>query len=88
MISLPIVVLLLITRKQRVVRAPNDRSVFLVGLAWFFVGLVLMAVYVFMDVPFWLGVPVAVVGLIYQVIGLWRPWKIKEKKWIFLKANR
>jgi len=34
-----------------------------------------MVAYVLMDVPFWIGLPVAVLGLVYQLVGLWRQWK-------------
>jgi hypothetical protein len=76
-VSFLVVVLLLGTKKQGV-RTPNCRGLFLFGLVWFFVGVVLMAVYVLLGVPFWIGIPVAVLGLVYQVFGLWRQWKTQR----------
>lgn len=74
-----LVVVLLLTAKKQGIKAPNYRGLFLFGLVWFFVGLVLMAVCMFMDVPFWIGIPVAALGLMYQVVGLWRQWKTQGK---------
>ena len=73
-----IVVLVLNTRKQKV-KAQNHRGLILFGVLWFFVGVALMVAYVLMDVPFWIGLPVAVLGLVYQLVGLWRQWKSQEK---------
>jgi hypothetical protein len=64
-----IVVLLLSTRKQKT-RVQNCRGLILFGVLWFFVGVGLMVAYVLMDVPFWIGLPVAVLGLVYQLVGL------------------
>jgi phosphatidylserine synthase len=72
-----IVVLLLNTRKQKT-GAQNCRGLILFGVLWFFVGVGLMVVYVLMDVPFWIGLPVAVLGLVFQLVGLWRQWKTQK----------
>jgi hypothetical protein len=73
-----IIVLVLITGKQK--GTPRAyRRVVLTGLLWFFLGLALMVAYIFMNTPFWIGLPVAVIGLLYQLIGLWRQWKVQRK---------
>jgi uncharacterized membrane protein len=73
-----IVVLVLNTRTQKV-KAQNPRRLILFGVLWFFIGVALMVAYVLMDVPFWIGLPVAVLGLLYQLVGLWRQWKSQGK---------
>jgi phosphatidylserine synthase len=73
-----IVVIVLSTRKQNV-RTQNYRRLMFFGVLWFFVGVALMVAYVLMDVPFWIGLPVAMLGLVYQLVGLWRQWKPQEK---------
>jgi len=73
-----IVVLVLNARTQKV-KAQNYRRLILFGVLWFFVGVALMVAYMLLDIPFWIGLPVAVLGLVYQFVGLWRQWKYQGK---------
>jgi len=66
-------------KKHGALVEPNYHGVFVLGTIWFFVGLVLMVIYVLSDIPFWIGLPVAVLGLFYQFVGLAIQRKRKKK---------
>ena len=74
-----LVIVVLSSMKKQGVRVPNYRGLFILGSALFIIVLVLMAVFVLVDVPFWIGIPVAVFGLVYQIIDLLRQWKTQGK---------
>jgi hypothetical protein len=63
-----VVVSLLLT--WLLLRKQKYRALFRVGMIWFFAGLALMAVYIILRVPFWVGLPLSILGLAYQVVSL------------------
>ena len=49
---------------------PDYRTLFKMGIIWFPLGLVTMALYFLLDIPFYIAVPLFAVGIIYLVISL------------------
>jgi hypothetical protein len=70
---------LLKKKRHGALQEPNYRGLFVFGTIWFFLGLALMVVYVVFGIPFWIGLPVSVLGLVYQFVGLANHQKWKKK---------
>ena len=49
---------------------PDFRAFFSMGIAWFAAGLVIMGIALLFDVPFLIGLPLTIMGIVYLALGL------------------
>jgi amino acid transporter len=57
-------------KKEGKLEEPNYRSFYIMGIIWIPFGIVLMVVYFILQIPFFVGIPLFALGLIFLIIGL------------------
>jgi hypothetical protein len=67
-------------KKAGKLEEPNYRAFFVMGIIWFPAGIVFMFISFLLDIPFVIGMPLFVMGLIYVIVGLANrdKWKKNE----------
>ena len=74
--------LFMVRQKQREGK-PTDsdyRAFFLMGIIWVPLSIVLTVVYFVLQIPFFIGIPLLVLGLVYLIIGLTHRDKRKKSR--------
>ena len=57
-------------RKEGKPEEPDYRAFFKMGITWLSVGVVIMVISLLLDIPFVVGLPLSIMGVVYLIIGL------------------
>ena len=49
---------------------PDYRAFFTMGIAWLSAGIVIMIISLLLDIPFVVGLPLSIMGVVYLILGL------------------